>query len=207
MATLTEKTGKPVSIEWNREWEGPNGTVHYFDIEFDDDDLTKGQFSTTKKNQTKFTIGKEVKFTTEVKTNTRGEYFKIDIAKDPNAGKGGTGGGNRGSGSHMSPEVEASITASVCLDSAAICILKTGKADQVKEDLVALHAIANKFFKHIMEKSNGNRQLSINYQSRLKEVVGTLMDYPSLNIKSTDDILRYVDLEVSFLQMKMTQAK
>jgi hypothetical protein len=83
----------------------------------------------------------------------------------------------------------------------------------VKEDLVALHTIANKFFNHIMEKSKGDRQLSINYQSRLKEVVGILMDYKNekgestLGIKSSEDILKYVDLEVAFLQMKMGQAK
>jgi hypothetical protein len=207
---LIEHTGKPVSIEWNREWQGPNGPVHYFDIKFDDDDETEGQFSTTKKEQTKFTIGKSVKFTTEVKNNNRGEYYKIDIAKDPNAGTGNRGGGRSPNGNHgMSPEVEASITMSVCLDCAALVILKSNKADQVKDDLVALHLLATKFFNHIYEKSKGDRQLSINYQSRLKEVTTYLMDpaFTQLKITNSESILKYVDLEVSFLQMKMGEAK
>jgi hypothetical protein len=200
---VTEHTGKPERIEFNREWNGDKGMVYYFDIEFEDG--TIGQFSTTKREQNKFTEGKEVKYTTEEKSNARGPYTKIDIAKPPSTG--GRGGGQRSGNYQLSPEVEASITASVCLDCAAICILKTGKAEQVKEDLVALHAIANKFFNHIVEKSGGDRQISINYQSRLKEVVTSLMDYPTLNIKSTDDILKYLDMEVAFLQLKMSQAK
>lgn len=210
MAT-TEHTGKPVRIDYNHEWEGRNGPVHDFDIEFEDG--TIGQFSTTKKEQTKFEVGKEVKYTATTRTGNFGP--KIDVAKEPYAGRGGSGGGNRSQGGNrgMSPEVEASITMSVCLDAAATCILKTGKIDKVTEDLVQVHSIANKFYKHITEKSKGDRQLSINYQSRLKEVVGILMDYNDkdgknlLGINSTDDILKYVDLEVAFLQMKMGQAK
>jgi hypothetical protein len=209
---VTEHTGRPVRIDYNHEWEGRNGPVHDFDIEFEDG--TIGQFSTTKRDQTKFVLNKEVKYTATTRSGNFGP--KIDVAKDPNAGRGGSGGGrssgNTG-GRGMSPEVEASITMSVCLDAAATCILKTGKADKVTEDLVPLHSIANKFFKHIMTKSAGDRQLSINYQSRLKEVVGILMDYNDkdgnnlLGIKSTDDVLKYVDLEVAFLQLKMNESK
>jgi hypothetical protein len=207
MATI-EKTSKPLRIEWNHEWTGRNGPVHDFDIEFEDG--TIGQFSTTKKEQTKFTIGKEVKYTETERSGNHGP--KIDVAKDPNAGKGGTGGGNRnpGGGSHaMTPEVEASITMSVCLDCAAAVIFKSGKAGQVKDDLVALHQLANKFFNHIYDKSKGDRQLSINYQSRLKEVTTYLMDptFTELKITNSESILKYVDLEVAFLQLKMGEAK
>lgn len=209
-----EKTSKPLTIAWKRQWDGPNGMIHYFDIEFEDG--TTGEFSTKLKDQKKFTIGKEVNYSVEETSNARGPFTKIDIPKPKpgEPGSGGTGGGkNPGGGRGLSPEVEASITMSVCLDCAAICILKTGKVDKVTEDLVPLHAIANKFFKHITEKSAGNRQLSINYQSRLKEVVGILMDFKNekgdsiLNIKSSEDILKYVDLEVAYLQLKMNEAK
>lgn len=212
MAT-TEKVSKPVRIVWNHSWEGQRGTVHDFDIEFEDG--TIGQFSTTKKEQTKFTEGKEVRYSVTERSGNFGPKIDIVKPKPGEPGAGGTGhgknpGNNRGG---FTPEVEASITMSVCLDAAATCILKTGKADKVTEDLVPLHNIANKFFRHIMEKSKNDRQLSINYQSRLKEVVGILMDYNDkdgnnlLGIKSTDDVLRFVDLEVSFLQLKMTEAK
>jgi hypothetical protein len=217
----TESTGKPERIEWKRSWDGPNGTIHYFDIEFEDG--TAGEFSTKTQNQTKFTVGKEVNYSVEDASNARGAYIKIDIVK-PKPGEPGSGGVSHGKGSggsHMSPEVEASITMSVCLDSAALVILKSGKAPQVKDDLIALHVLAEKFFKHIMEKSKGDRQISINYQSRLKEVTTYLMDdarkagsdkvepfgFNELKIKSSEDILKYVDMEVAFLQMKMGQAK
>jgi hypothetical protein len=208
MATI-EKTSTPISIEWNHEWDGSHGKVHDFDIEFEDG--TVGQFSTTKKEQTKFEIGKEVKYSITDRTGNFGP--KIDIPKDPNAGRGGAGGGRSssgGGGSHaMTPAVEASITMSVCLDCAALVIIKSGKAGQVKEDLVALHQLANKFFNHIYEKCKGDRQKSINYQSRLKEVTTFLMDpaFTELKITNSESILKYVDLEVEFLQLKMSQAK
>jgi hypothetical protein len=215
---VTEHTGTPEKIEFNREWNGDKGMVYYFDIEFEDG--TTGQFSTTKREQNKFTEGKEVKYTTEEKSNARGPYTKIDIAKPPSTGGRG-GGAQRGGSYQLSPEVEASITASVCLDCAALVILKSGKAPQVKDDLVALHTLANKFFKHIMEKSAGDRQISINYQSRLKEVTTYLMEdvrkvgadkvepfgFNELKMKNSEDILKYVDMEVAYLQMIMSQAK
>ena len=201
-----EKTSKPERIADNRNYDGQHGKVYVFDIEFEDG--TVGEFSTTKEDQTKFTIGKEANYSAEDKTTSNGrDYVKIDLVKPASTGGRSYGGGG---GSHgMSPEVEASITASVCLDCAAMVILKSGKAGQVKEDLVALHTLANKFFNHIYEKSKGDRQISINYQSRLKEVVTYLMDpsYEQLKIMSSEDIIKYVDLEVAYLQMKMSNAK
>jgi hypothetical protein len=207
-----EKTSKPSRIEFNREWSGPNGMVYYFDIEFEDESV--GQFSTKKREQTKFTVGKEVTITAEDKTNQRGPYVFFDLAKPKpgEPGSGGTGSGRNPGGNHMSPEIEASITASVCLDQAAVIISKTGMAEQVKPDLMALHVLANKLFNHIMDKSKGDRQLSINYQSRLKEVTNILMDWKKpdgksvLDIKNSNDVLKYVDLEVEYLQSKMKAA-
>jgi len=202
-----EATSKPERIADNRNYDGQHGKVYVFDIEFEDG--TVGEFSTTKEDQTKFTIGKEANYSAEDKTTSNGrDYVKVDLVKP--ASTGGRTGSYGGGGSHgMSPEVEASITASVCLDCAAMVILKSGKAGQVKEDLVALHTLANKFFNHIYEKSKGDRQISINYQSRLKEVVTYLMDpsYEQLKIMSSEDIIKYVDLEVAYLQMKMSNAK
>jgi hypothetical protein len=203
-----EATSKPERIEENRSYDGQHGKVYVFDIEFEDG--TTGEFSTTKSDQIKFTVGKEANYSAEDKRTSNGrDYVKIDLVKP--ASTGGRGGGySSGGGSHgLSPEVEASITASVCLDCAAMVILKSGKAGQVKDDLVALHTLSNKFFNHIMDKSAGDRQISINYQSRLKEVVTYLMDkeYSELKISSSEDILKYVDLEVAYLQMKMSNAK
>lgn len=197
MGEKVERKSKPSRIEFNREFQGNHGMIYYFDIEFEDE--TVGQFSSAKREQAKFSIGKEVTYSCEATSNARGPYNKIDVVKPPKEQER-----RGGSGSHqLSPEVEASITASVCLDQAAVVISKTGMHEQVKPDLVALHVLANKFYDYIMEKSKGDRQLSINYQSRLKEVTNYLMDWPSLNIKSSDEILKYVELEVAYLKMKI----
>ena len=216
-------------IEPNRDYPGKSGHIYVFDIEFDDG--TVGEFSTISENQTKFTIGKDVKYTAEDLVSKRGdEYVKIDLWKEPYVkNSGGSGGGGRSSGGSgssnghgsggnrgLSPEVEASITMSVCLDQAAVVLLKSEKSGAVKSDLVGLHTIANKFYNHIILQSKGDRQMNINYQSRLKEVTNYLMDFnppgqshnpDGLKIQSTDDILKYVDMEVEFLQMTMNKAK
>ena len=201
MAT-TEFTGIPESIEWNREWSGPKGVVHYFNITFEDG--TEGQFSTTKKDQTKFVIGKETKYELEVKSNNRGDYNFITIPKDANAGRGGGAGGRRNDADY-SPEIQRSILASVCLDCASIIILKSGMSEQVKPDLVALHVLSNKLYKHIMEKSANDKQTRINYQSRLKQVVDYLIEFKGLAITNSDEVLKYVDMEVVYIQSKMKE--
>jgi hypothetical protein len=210
MGKITSRS-KPFRIEPKRSYNGRNGMIYVFDIEFDDG--VQGEFSTTKEHQTKFTIGVECTYTAEDKIDGRGnDFVKIDLIKDADAGGEYAKGKSQPGRYTKSPEVEASITASVCLDCAALCILKTGKMTLVDVDLVSLHNVANKFFDHIIEKSKGDTQLSINYQSRLKEVVMILMDYKdekginTLGIKSSDDVLAFVDKEVAYLQMKMKKA-
>jgi len=199
---MAEFTGTPSQIVLNRSFEGQHGTIYYFDIEFENGD--SGQFSTNKENQTKFTVGKEVKYVMTDEVDKRGKaYTKIDIAKEAfKGGQGGYRGGNTNKGS-KSPEAEASILASVCLDMANIVADKMSLQENINEDLKALHALANKFYKHIVEKSGSDVQKRINYQSRLKEVCNHFFDYPNLKISNSDDILRFVDTEVEFLQSKM----
>lgn len=192
---MAQKNSAPKSISWNREYDGTHGKVHVFEIVFDNGD--KGQFTTTKKDQTKFKVGESVDYSIEtLKNKNDKEYTKIDkITTNP--GKGGNGGGQK------TPEVQRSIVASVCLDCAAILLESRGVADQVDPELHSLYTIADKFFNHIQDKAKGDTQLSINYQSRLKLVVNNLVKYKRLEITDSDKILKYTDMQVEWLQNKM----
>ena len=197
---MAEFTSTPSQIVFNRSFDGQNGKIFYFDIEFADGN--NGQFATTKEAQTKFTIGKEVKYTLTTETNKRGNYNKIDIAKEEF--KGGKGGYRASGGGSKSPEVQASILASVCLDMANVVADKMNLHENINKDLKALHALSDKFFKHIVEKCGTDEQKRINYQSRLKEVCNHFFDYPNLEISNSNEILAYVDREVEYLQSKMS---
>lgn len=73
--------GKPTKIDFNREYTPPGkSTIYYFDIVWENGD--KGQFSSAKKDQTKFQVGVEVEYVVEVKTSPRGEYNFYNIVKD-----------------------------------------------------------------------------------------------------------------------------
>lgn len=195
---MSEHTSKPTSIQFKRYFDGKYGRIFYYDIQFEDG--TAGQFSTTKdeKEQRKFEIGKEVTYTIEEKEDKKGNvYYHIDIAKEKfSGGKGGYKSGGK------SKEEEASILASVCLDMANVCAEKMQLFENVNEDLKALHALANKFYEYIVEKSGNDTQLRINYQSRLKEVCNHFFGYPNLKIENSTQILEYVDKEVAYLQNK-----
>lgn len=194
-----ETISKPKVINWNREFSTQHGTYHVFDIEFENG--VKGEFITTKKEQIKFNLGKEVNYSTEEKTNKRGEsYLKIDKVRPvytPGVGGSGNAGGNK-----RSKDVEKSIVASVSLDCAAILVSKLKVEDKI-EDISAIHGIADLFFDHIIEKSIGDTQLSINYQSRLKEVINYLVELPHLKITSSTKVLEYVEIEVAYLKSKI----
>lgn len=197
---MTEFTSAPKMINLNRTFEGQHGLIYYFDIEFEDGN--EGQFTTNKEDQSKFTVGKEVKYTLKEEVNKRGnKWNKIDTAKE--AFKGGVGGYRSSGGGGKSPEAEASILASVCIDMANVVAEKMNLQENINEDLKALHALANKFYAHVVEKSGKDVQKRINYQSRLKEVCNHFFAYPNLKISSSNDILKYVDIEVEYLQSKM----
>ncbi len=113
----------------------------------------------------------------------------------PSGGYGNGGGG-------MSKETGRVIIASVCLDCAGILLDYRKLGDKVLPDLKTLHALADKFFDHIITKSAGDNQKAINYQSRLKEAVNTLVKFPGLDTSTSDKLLELVDKEVEYLNSK-----
>jgi len=194
---MAQNNAAPTSIVWNKQYNGRNGVIHEFSITMANGD--NGIFTTTKKEQTKFTIGQAVDYTTEDKEDNRGNQFvKIDKVSTSTTGygKGSAGGGK-------SPEVERGILASVCLDCAVILVDKSGIGNNVEPDLKGVYAIAEKFFKHITDASAGDRQKNINYQSRLKLVVNHMTTFKKLEINSSDKVLGYVDAQVEWLAKKM----
>lgn len=192
-----EKNSVPKTIEFNRSYDGTHGTIHVFNIEFENGDT--GEFTTTKKEQVKFKIGEATDYSIEQKKTKKGDpYTRIDKVSQRNSS------GSYGARGGKSKEAEASILASVCLDCANIVVEKMKLNENVLPDLASLHALSDKFYKHITEKSSNDVQKRINYQSRLKEVVNHFMGYPKLGVIDSTKILEYVDKQVEYLQKKMS---
>jgi hypothetical protein len=73
-----EKTSKVSKCEFKNEWTGPNGTVFYHNIELENGD--SGNIGGKEKNSIKFSVGKEITYTTE--EDQKGNK-KIKIASKP----------------------------------------------------------------------------------------------------------------------------
>lgn len=58
-----EKNGKIKAVKFISEWAGPNGTVYYHEVEFDNGD--KGQIGTKEKLPPKIAVGAELTYTIE----------------------------------------------------------------------------------------------------------------------------------------------
>jgi hypothetical protein len=195
MTDAKQLVSKPKSISYSHSFTGKYGEIFVFDIEMENGSY--GKFSTTKENQDKFSVGKEVTFTEILTKDKNGDYMKIDkVTPKPSGGYG------NGTGTGVSKETGRVIIASVCLDCAGTLIDFRGLGKNVKPDLKALHTLADKFFDHIIAKSAGDNQKAINYQSRLKEVINILVKFPELALDTSDKILEYVDKEVEYLNSK-----
>jgi hypothetical protein len=190
-----QAVSKPTKITFNREWNGPSGTIYYFDIEFEDG--TVGQFGTTKREQNKFFIGTEITYSKEEKQNQRGSYFKIDKVNID-----GGGGGSYGS-RKSDPKTERSIVANVALECAMSVIHKMKLESSVTKDLSSVFSLSNKFYDFIQSECGTDKQKRITMQARLKGVVEHLVTIEGLEIKSSDHILDYVRKTYTYVETKM----
>lgn len=82
---METKKSTPTKIAFKNTWNGPNGAVHYYSIEFENGD--KGSFGSKKEPQTKFAEGTETEYTREEKKN--GEFMDVKIDKPAPANNGG----------------------------------------------------------------------------------------------------------------------
>lgn len=81
---MENKKSTTTKIDQPRKWDGPNGTVFYFPIEFADG--TRGTFSTKEEQQKKFTLGKETEYTVESVVKGDKTDIKINIPQQAGAG-------------------------------------------------------------------------------------------------------------------------
>lgn len=178
---LTEKLNvKTTQIEFNREWEynhkdkdgkDTSTMIYYFNITLDDG--TTGEFSTNKREQTKFEEGKSYDITIEVKTNTRGEYNKIDIKKEPYKG-----------GNKYDPEVQAQIVRSVAIE----CAINTVTFHSTMD--TDTYGILTRDYNAWINSKGKGIQSSINAQAALKRAVMTVQNE---NTMIYDDIIVRAD--------------
>lgn len=190
-----QAVSKPTKITFNREWNGQNGLIYFFDIEFEDG--TVGQFGTTKREQDKFVIGTDVTYTKEEKQNQRGTWYKIDKVKQD------TGGGGYSGNRKSDPKTERSIMANVALECALVCIHKLNLKSSVTKDLSSVFSLSNKFYDFIQNECGSDKQKRITMQARLKGVVEHLLEVPSLEIQSSDHIIEYVRKTYNYVEGKM----
>lgn len=72
---METKKSTPTKIEFKNTWNGPNGDVHYFNIEMANGD--KGQYGSKSNPQKTFTVGTETDYTIEKVVNGEHVNFKI----------------------------------------------------------------------------------------------------------------------------------
>ena len=181
-------------VEFNRKFETNTGRViFYFNIWITDEtgkELT-GQFSTVKQDQDKFIIGKEYELTVEVKSTKNGEYNFFNKAKTDKNPKSPV----KGKAWKRDVSVRRSIIAQSSLDyavSALNAIINTWPELGIQDKITSLSqitGIANNMMKWVAVNSGANEQMEIICQSSLKKAVAVI-SIKSLNIKSTDDILK-----------------
>ena len=78
---------KVVSIKFANEWNGPNGTVYYFDVEFENG--SKGQVGSKKQDPAPWRVGDMAEF--DVQPGREGYPDKIKKTFTPGGGGGGGG--------------------------------------------------------------------------------------------------------------------
>jgi hypothetical protein len=151
---------KVTSILFNREWRRPEGgSVFYFDIKFEDG--LEGQFSTNKKEQTKFTLHEEAEY--EQKGTNKVGTKMIDTIRDKPQFKS----------TYNDPLVNVRIAMSVSLGAAIKTAINLGMKDITEDDVFA---IANYYFKWITEGENSRDIYSLKWNSILNAA-----DYMAMN--------------------------
>lgn len=175
----TKNNVKVVQIDFDREWspKDKDFTIFYFNIELEDG--TKGFFSTNKREQTKFEVGKSYNITTEKKQSKNGEQIKIDIVREKSGGY------------KYDPEVQKQIVKGAALRCAIETILYSDiiEVDQIKP-------LTRNYEAWINAKGLGNKQMSINRQSALSRAIMSLqimLDEDKENKMSYDEIIKMAD--------------
>ena len=111
------------SQKFVRDWNGPSGTIYYFDLVLENGEV--GQVGVKDKNSSKIQVGATIHYTSEERTGPTGK--KSTNFKLQNPMQAGGGFAPRSAGSSFtprkeSPEVQNSISRSVALNNAVLFV-------------------------------------------------------------------------------------
>lgn len=113
------KQGTVKSQKFVRNWDGPNGTIYYFDLVLENGEV--GQVGVKDMNSPKIAVGATIHYTSEERTGPTGKKstnFKLQNPNPFNAG--GNSSGAAYTPRKESPEVQNSISKSVALNNAVL---------------------------------------------------------------------------------------
>ena len=116
------KQGTVKSQKFVRNWDGPNGTIYYFDLIVESNGLNEvGQVGVKDMNSPKIAVGATIHYTSEERTGPTGKKTTNFKLQNPNPFNGG---GNSSGAAYTprkeSPEVQNSISKSVALNNAVL---------------------------------------------------------------------------------------
>jgi hypothetical protein len=116
------KQGTVKSQKFVRNWDGPNGTIYYFDLIVESNGLNEvGQVGVKDMNSPKIAVGATIHYTSEERVGPTGKKSTNFKLQNPNPFNGG--GSSSGAGytpRKESPEVQNSISKSVALNNAVL---------------------------------------------------------------------------------------
>ena len=194
---------KVKSIQFNREWQGPKGMVYYFNIEFYNGD--KGQFSSAKKEQTKFEIDKEYSVTKEKKTNKNGDYFFFNIDK-PAFVPGGNNSGGPKEDYWSKSEVVLTVSTNHSLEYAIKYLSQSeDHSKHVKGDSV--YKVANKLVSWYYEGSDkiDDKKLKSEYILRRRQALEKAVlaqSMPCEKRSTIGEVLAFAEEIIAYIETK-----
>lgn len=120
------KQGIVKSQKFVRSWDGPNGTIYYFDLIVESNGLNEvGQVGVKDMNSPKIAVGATIHYTSEERVGPTGKKSTNFKLQNPNPYNGGVASANGAANSAVnyrkeSPEVQNSISKSVALNNAVL---------------------------------------------------------------------------------------
>lgn len=107
------------SQKFVRNWDGPNGTIYYFDLVLENGEV--GQVGVKDMNSPKIAVGATIHYTSEERTGPTGRKSTNFKLQNPNPfNGGGNSSGSAYTPRKESPEVQNSISKSVALNNAVL---------------------------------------------------------------------------------------
>ena len=116
------KQGTVKSQKFVRNWDGPNGTIYYFDLIVESNGVNEvGQVGVKDMNSPKIAVGATIHYTSEERVGPTGKKSTNFKLQNPNPFNGGSNSsGAAYTPRKESPEVQNSISKSVALNNAVL---------------------------------------------------------------------------------------